>query len=92
MTELRVENGFPMALGANLVEGGVNFCIYSRDAAKIWLCLFENADSKEELSLKMILNKKEYLILGTLLDANLMFLNALPRPAIAHYCRCLQGL
>ena len=34
-------------LGAKLVEGGVNFCLFSRHATRIQLLLYERADSPE---------------------------------------------
>ncbi len=42
MTDIKVHNGKPMGFGAVLTEGGVNFSIYSRDATKVSLVLFEN--------------------------------------------------
>jgi len=47
MAELRVENGFPLGLGATLTSEGINFCLYSKNATKVWLCLFDNANSSE---------------------------------------------
>lgn len=32
--------------GAVITEGGVNFSLYSRDAKKVWLCLFESENDK----------------------------------------------
>jgi hypothetical protein len=33
--------------GANLVNGGINFCVFSRDAARVQLLLFEAPDAPE---------------------------------------------
>ena len=42
MTDLKVHNGKPMGFGAVLTGGGVNFSIYSRDATKVSLVLFDS--------------------------------------------------
>lgn len=42
MTDLRIQNGMPMGYGAVLTSSGVNFSIYSRDAQKVSLCLFDS--------------------------------------------------
>ena len=42
MTDIKVHNGKPMGFGAVLTESGVNFSIYSRDATKVSLVLFES--------------------------------------------------
>ena len=47
MTDFKVHNGKPMGFGAVITKGGVNFSIYSRDAAKVKLVLFENDFDKK---------------------------------------------
>ena len=42
MTEIKVHNGKPLGFGAILTSGGVNFSIYSRDAHKVSLILFDS--------------------------------------------------
>ena len=42
MTEIKVHNGKPLGFGAVLTGGGVNFSIYSRDATKVSLVLFDS--------------------------------------------------
>lgn len=49
MAEIKVRNGAPMGFGAVLVPGGVNFSVYSRDAAKVSLVLF-NSENDEKPS------------------------------------------
>ncbi len=39
--------GTALPLGANLIEGGINFSIFSRNATKVELCLFNNAIDSE---------------------------------------------
>jgi len=45
MADVTTQNGMPMGLGAVLTSDGVNFSIYSRDATKVTLCLFDSADA-----------------------------------------------
>jgi len=42
-TTKTVEPGSPFPLGATLVDGGVNFAIYSKQAAQVFLLLFDSA-------------------------------------------------
>ena len=42
MSDIKVHNGKPMGFGAVLTGGGVNFSIYSRDATKVSLVLFDS--------------------------------------------------
>lgn len=42
MTVFSISNGKPSVLGAELTAKGVNFSIYSRDATKVRLCLFDS--------------------------------------------------
>ena len=42
MTDIKVHNGKPIGFGAVPADGGVNFCLYSRDATRVSLVLFEN--------------------------------------------------
>ena len=42
MTNIKVHNGRPIGFGAILINGGVNFSVYSRDATKVSLVLFDN--------------------------------------------------
>lgn len=54
MAELSVKNGFPLALGAVITPEGVNFSLYSKDASKVTLCLFDSdTDSKPSLSIEL---------------------------------------
>ncbi len=41
-TALTITRGHPLPLGAHLVEGGINFSVFSRHASRIWLLLFDN--------------------------------------------------
>ncbi len=47
MTDLKVHNGKPMGFGAVLTPSGVNFSIYSRDAEKVSLVLFEKESDQK---------------------------------------------
>ena len=42
MAELQVQNGFPLGFGAVVTPDGVNFSIYSRDATRVQLILFDS--------------------------------------------------
>ncbi|MBP5519591.1 MAG: glycogen debranching protein GlgX [Treponema sp.] len=42
MTDIKVHNGKPLGFGAVLTSEGVNFSIYSRDAQKVSLVLFDS--------------------------------------------------
>ena len=42
MTEVKIQNGMPLGLGAVITPSGVNFSIYSRDATKVSLVLFNS--------------------------------------------------
>lgn len=42
MTELNVQNGSPLGFGAVITPKGVNFSIYSRDATRVQLILFDS--------------------------------------------------
>ena len=42
MTDIKVHDGKPMGFGAVLTGRGVNFSIYSHDATKVSLVLFDN--------------------------------------------------
>ena len=44
---MTVSPGRPFPLGASVVEGGVNFCVFSRKAEAIELLLFDGADARE---------------------------------------------
>ena len=46
MNENIIKNGSPLPLGASLCKDGVNFSIYSKDATKVVLYLFEKENSK----------------------------------------------
>ena len=43
MNEIRVFPGKPLPHGASIVKDGVNFSVFSRNAEKIWLDIFENS-------------------------------------------------
>jgi pullulanase/glycogen debranching enzyme len=47
MIEHIVKKGVPGELGATLINGGVNFSVYSKDATAVKLCLFESENSIE---------------------------------------------
>lgn len=47
MEFLKAPQGNPYQLGATVTNGGINFAIFSRDATRVVLCLFENARSGE---------------------------------------------
>ena len=49
MNPLKVWLGKPYPLGATWMGNGVNFAIYSEHATGVDLCLFENAEAREEL-------------------------------------------
>ena len=44
---LEVEAGTAEPLGATLTEGGVNFAVYSKNATRMELCLFDETGSRE---------------------------------------------
>lgn len=46
MNDLKLLNGSPMKLGAVLTPQGINFSIYSKDATRVVLYLFNHADDK----------------------------------------------
>ncbi|MFT3917277.1 MAG: glycogen debranching protein GlgX [Anaeromyxobacteraceae bacterium] len=48
MEEPAVWPGRPFPLGATLDAGGVNFAVFSRDAERIELCLYDPADHRRE--------------------------------------------
>lgn len=45
MTNLRLSNGRGYPLGATVAKNGVNFAVYSKHAAKLYLLLFAKPDS-----------------------------------------------
>jgi glycogen operon protein len=47
-TALRVWPGRPAPLGANCIDGGINFALFSEHATKVELCLFRSPDSATE--------------------------------------------
>lgn len=51
MADVTTQNGMPMGLGAVLTSDGVNFSIYSRDATKVTLCLFDSGDAAKPSTL-----------------------------------------
>lgn len=54
MTEVKFQNGAPLGLGAVLVEGGVNFSVYSKSATGVELCLFDcEADEKPSVKIEL---------------------------------------
>lgn len=46
MAVIKFEKGRPLSLGAVITSDGVNFSLYSRDATKVSLILFNSADDK----------------------------------------------
>ena len=60
MNVVRTQKGSPLELGAVVLPDGVNFSIYSKDATKVVLCLFEKEDDKkpaQEIELNPAVNK-----------------------------------
>ena len=60
MDEVKTQKGSPLGLGAVVLPNGVNFSIYSKDAKRVVLCLFEKEDDKKpglEIELDSIENK-----------------------------------
>ena len=55
MTEVKFQNGAPLGLGAVIVEGGVNFSVYSKSATGVELCLFD-CEAAEKPSVKIELD------------------------------------
>jgi isoamylase len=47
MTKLRIEPGQPHPLGATWDGGGVNFALFSANAKKVELCLFDPKGKRE---------------------------------------------
>src|SRR4029078_2639936 len=45
---MRISHGHPYPLGATWDGRGVNFALYSENATKVELCLFDSADAKKE--------------------------------------------
>lgn len=45
MSELVVQNGYPLLAGATVMEGGVNFSVYSRNATRVVIYFFDRDDS-----------------------------------------------
>lgn len=58
MANVTTKNGMPMPLGATVTSEGVNFSIYSRDASKVFLCLFENEYSESPSTIIELDSKK----------------------------------
>jgi glycogen operon protein len=48
MTSVRTFLGYPYPLGATWMGNGVNFAIFSEQAAGVELCLFDNIEATEE--------------------------------------------
>ncbi|MDR0639323.1 MAG: glycogen debranching protein GlgX [Spirochaetaceae bacterium] len=44
LDDLKIEDGKPLPLGAEVKAGGVNFAVFSRNATSVTLILFETAD------------------------------------------------
>ncbi|MCF0242958.1 MAG: glycogen debranching protein GlgX [Treponema sp.] len=42
MSKLVVKNGFPLNSGATVMNGGVNFCVYSRNATRVVIYFFNS--------------------------------------------------
>ncbi len=59
--EMRVWPGSPYPLGATWDGSGVNFALYSENATKVELCLFDSADADKE-SLCIPLNEQTDLV------------------------------
>ncbi len=60
MNVVKTQKGAPLGLGAVVLPDGVNFSIYSKDATKVVLCLFENENDKksvQEIELNPVENK-----------------------------------
>lgn len=46
MCNFETMSGMPLGMGAVITSEGVNFSLYSKDATKVWLCLFEDNSDK----------------------------------------------
>ncbi len=46
MSELDVLDGYPSESGAKVLPDGINFCVFSRNATKVILCLFDSESDK----------------------------------------------
>ena len=44
MDFMRILPGFPYLQGASYIDGGVNFCVFSRNATSVSLELFKKSD------------------------------------------------
>ena len=54
MTHIKVWKGQPFPLGATVTPQGVNFALFSENATRVDLCLFDNVyDSEETLRIRM---------------------------------------
>ena len=58
MAGVNIQSGMPIGLGAVLINDGVNFSIYSKDATSVKLCLF-SSDKSSEPSQIIELNPEE---------------------------------
>ncbi|MCQ2982324.1 MAG: glycogen debranching protein GlgX [Treponemataceae bacterium] len=45
MNDITVQDGNPLTYGATLTPDGVNFCIFSRNAKSVMLCLFDSENA-----------------------------------------------
>src|SRR6185436_8731617 len=54
---MKIKPGHPYPLGATWEGGGVNFALFSENATKVELCLFDSAESKAE-SARILLPEK----------------------------------
>jgi len=58
-TSLRVWPGKPSPLGATVTGGGVNFALFSENAERVELCLFDSPDAGTETHRIILPPKKE---------------------------------
>ena len=69
MENTRVWPGRPLPLGATFRGNGVNFAIFSENATKVELCLFNSADALKESQRIMLREKRNQIWHGFLPDA-----------------------
>lgn len=58
MSDFSIQNGKPLNLGANIVDGGVNFSLYSKNATCVSLCLFSSENDKQPAKIIKLDSKK----------------------------------
>ena len=69
MNSFRVWQGHPYPLGATWDGGGTNFALFSENAEKVELCLFDPAEPQREIARLPLREKTDYVFHGYLPDA-----------------------